>query len=304
MLKNSLLYKIGNKTKLAKYLGITRKELLDLCSDNLYKVREEPKHSGVGTRTIEAPAKQLKSIQRKLNKELQKLEPPSYLFSGIKGKSFIDNALVHVQNKYVLCVDIHNFYPSTDSKKVLQFYKHSLGIPNDIANILTRLTTFDRHLPTGAPTSVILAYFAYAKTFEDIYKKAQELNIDMSVYVDDVTFSSQNLIPKSFYNFVEKRMKLQGLILKKKKTKWYKPNDFKIITGHGISAKSEGKVPIKNILKIKAIMQGKNIKELSYQELISLKGTLIVAQRIEPGFYNTLFKRVCTLIKNNSLQKI
>ena len=107
MVKNSFLYKIGNKTKLAKYLGITRKELLNLCNDNLYKVREELKHNGTGTRIIEAPAKQLKSIQRKLNKELQKLETPSYLFSGIKGKSFIDNALVHVQNKYVLCVDIH-----------------------------------------------------------------------------------------------------------------------------------------------------------------------------------------------------
>ena len=300
MVKNSFLYKIGNKTKLAKYLGITRKELLNLCNDNLYKVREELKHNGTGTRIIEAPAKQLKSIQRKLNKELQKLETPSYLFSGIKGKSFIDNALVHVQNKYVLCVDIHSFYPSTDDKKVLQFYKNSLKTPNDIAKVLTELTTFNGHLPTGAPTSVILAFFAYAKTFDDIYMKAQELKIDMSVYVDDVTFSSQNPIPISFYNFVEKRMKQQGLILKKKKTKWYKPGDFKIITGHGISAKNEGKVPIKNILKIKAIMQGKNIKELSYQELISLKGSLIVAQRIEPKFYNTLFKRICSLIKNIS----
>lgn len=298
MLKNSFLYRIGNKTKLAKYLGITRKELLNLCNDDLYKVREKPKHNGTGTRTIEAPAKQLKSIQRKLNKELQKIEIPSYLFSGIKGKSFIDNALVHVQNKYILCVDIHSFYPSTSSRKVLQFYKYSLEIPNDIAKILTELTTFCGHLPTGAPTSVILAYFAYAKTFEDIYTKAQELNIDMSVYVDDVTFSSQKTIPKSFYNFVEKRMKLQGLTLKEKKTKWYKPDDFKIITGHGISAQNEGKVPIKNILKIKAIMQGKNIKELSYQELISLKGALVVAQRIESGFFNTLFKRVCICLKN------
>lgn len=80
MLKNSFLYKIGNKTKLAKYLGITRKKLLKLCNDDLYKVYEEPKHNGTGTRTIEAPAKQLKSIQRKLNKELQKLEPHHIFF--------------------------------------------------------------------------------------------------------------------------------------------------------------------------------------------------------------------------------
>lgn len=300
MLKNSFLYRIGNKTKLAKYLGITRKELLNLCNDDLYKIRKEPKHNGTGTRTIEAPAKKLKFVQRKLNKELQKIETPAYLFSGIKGKSFIDNALVHVQNKYILCVDIHSFYPSTDSKKVLQFYKHSLEIPNDIANILMGLTTFSGHLPTGAPTSIILAYFAYAKTFENIYKKAQKLDINMSVYVDDVTFSSQKPIPISFYNFVAKQMKKQGLILKKNKTNWYKPNEFKIITGYGISANNEGKVPIKNIIKINAIMNKRNIKELSYKELISLKGTLIAAQRIEPGFYNTLFKRVCTIEKNKN----
>lgn len=301
MLKNSFLYKIGNKTKLAKHLGITRKELLNLCNDDLYKVQDELKHNGTGTRTIEAPAKQLKSIQRKLNKELQKLETPSYLFSGIKGKSFIDNAHVHVQNKYILCVDIHSFYPSTDRKKILEFYKYSLEIPNDIAKILTELTTFDGHLPTGAPTSVILAYFAYEKTFEDIYKKAQEIDIDMSVYVDDVTFSSKKTIPISFYNFVEKRMKQQGLILKKKKTKWYKPDDFKIITGFGISENNEGKVPIKNIIKIKSIMNHRNIKELSYKELVSLRGSLVVAQRIEPNFYINLFNRVCTLLKNRAI---
>ena len=45
-------------------------------------------------------------------------------------------------------------------------------------------------------------------------------------------------------------------------------------------------------------MRGKNIKELSHQELISLKGSLTVAQRIEPEFYNILLKRVCTLINN------
>ena len=301
MSKNSFLYKIGNKTKLAKYLGITRAELLELCSDKFYNIYEEPKHNGTGIRTIEAPARKLKFVQRKLNKELQKLKTPAYLYSGIKGKSFIDNALAHVQNKYILCVDIHSFYPNTDYKKILQFYKYYLEIPNDVAKILTDLTTFTNHLPTGAPTSIILAYFSYAKTFDDIFQKARELNIEMSVYVDDITFSSKVPISTDFYNFVEKRMKQQGLILKKKKTKWYKPDDFKIITGFGISENNEGKVPIKNIIKIKSIMNHRNIKELSYKELVSLRGSLVVAQRIEPNFYINLFNRVCTLLKNRAV---
>jgi len=300
MMKNNSLYKIGNKTKLAKYLGITRKKLLDLCSDDLYRVREEPKHNGTGFRVIEAPEKELKSIQRKLNRELQKIEVPAYLFSGIKGKSFIDNAIVHVKNKYILCVDIHSFYPSSDIKKILQFYKYYLKIPNDVANILTELTIFSNHLPTGAPTSVILAYFAYAKTFDDIYKKSQELNIEMSVYVDDLTFSSQKAIPKAFYNYVSRKMRKQNLILKKNKTKWYSPDDFKIVTGYGISSDNAGKVPIKNIIKIKNIMQGKNIKDLSVSELISLRGALSVARKIEDNFFETLFIRVCKLINSNN----
>ena len=51
-------------------------------------------------------------------------------------------------------------------------------------------------------------------------------------------------------------------------------------------------------------MKGKNIKELSYQELISLRGALTVAIQIERAHYNILFKRVCTLMKNGITQKI
>lgn len=297
--KNNFLYKLGNKTKLCKFLGLTRQDLKLLCSDECYHVYQEPKHNGNGYRTIEAPCKKLKAIQRKINKELQKSEVPLYLCSGIKGKCFIDNALVHVNGKYVLCIDIDSFYPSTKSENIFQYYKYYLNITDDIAWILTNLTTYKAHLPTGAPTSVILAYLGYKKTFDDIYSKSKELNIEMSVYIDDITFSSKMPIPISFYNFVEKRMKEQRLSLKKKKTKWYKPDDFKIITGNGISYNGETKVPLKNIFKIKSIMGNKNIKELNTNELTSLRGALEVARRIENGFFENLYNRVVYLLQNN-----
>ena len=298
--KNNFLFKIGNKSKLCKLLKISRQELRLFCGDENYRVYKEPKHNGTGFRTIEAPAKKLKSVQRKINKELQKLSVPDYLCSGIKGKSFIDNALAHIQNQFLLCIDIDSFYPSTDYQKIFQFYKYNLQIPDDLAWILTNLTTFNKHLPTGAPTSVILAYFGYKKTFDDIYFKAKELDIKMTVYIDDITFSSKNKIPYSFYNFVEKRMKDQKLFLKSKKTKWYTPKDFKIITGNRITPNGECKVPLKNILKIKSIMNGKNIKNLSKEQLISLKGALVVAQRIEKNFFIVLYNRVVNLLKTKA----
>ena len=294
--KTNFLFKIRSKAKLCKYLGISRKDLNLLRLDDNYIIYEEPKHNGIGVRTIEAPCKKLKIVQKKINKALQKTTVPAYLCSGIKGKSFIDNALAHVQNRFILCLDIDSFYPSTSKENVFQYYKYSLCTPDDIAWTLTDLTTINGHLPTGAPTSVILAYLAYQKTFDEIYLKAKELNIEMTVYVDDITFSSKKDIPIAFYNFVEKRMKEQKLSIKKKKTKWYNPNDFKIITGNCISAEGKTKVPLKNIFKIKAIMSGKNIKNLSKKELISLRGCLYAANRIEEGFWKNLFTRVIKLL--------
>lgn len=297
MKKSNALYGIGTKNKLCTLLSIEKNILKTLGSEKDYKVKQQLKHNGNGYRTIEAPSLELKKIQRKINKILQKLDVPNYLYSGIKGKCFIDNALVHINGKYVLCVDISSFYPSTNSNAVFQFFKYHMNIPDDIAWLLTQITTFRNHLPTGAPTSVILAYFAYEKTFNEIYQKAKENNIIMSVYIDDLTFSSEKEIPVNFYNFVEKRMKDVGLKLKKEKTQRYKPDDFKIITGNGISPNSESKVPLKNILKIKKILNGRNLKELSHDDLISLRGSLIVARRIEDNFFTSLYNRTIKLIK-------
>ena len=100
--RTNFLFKIGSKTKLCKYLGISKNDLNLLRQDDNYSIYEEPKHSGIGFRTIEAPNNKLKIVQKKINKALQKMSVPAYLCSGIKGKSFIDNALAHVQNRYFL----------------------------------------------------------------------------------------------------------------------------------------------------------------------------------------------------------
>lgn len=304
--QNNPLYKIGSMKKLCDLLFITKKEFINLCNNENYKPFLQKKHNSNGFRIIEPPTKDLKQVQKRLNTFIQKLEAPEYLQSGVKGKCFVDNAIKHLLNKHILCIDIKGFYPSTRKQNIFEFFKYNLIIPDDISWHLAELTTCSNkyleysHLPTGAPTSVLLAFWGYKKTFDLIYKKATELNIEMSVYIDDLTFSSKNKIPNEFYNFVEKTMKESGLILKKEKTKRYAPEDFKKITGVVLSPEGKGLVPLKNFIKIKKILNHKNLEELSESAMLSLRGCLISARQIEPNFYETLYKRVCKIIKRNN----
>lgn len=304
--QNNPLYKIGTVSKLAELLFSDKKEFVKLCDKKNYKPFLQKKHNSDDFRIVEPPSKRLKQVQKRINSFLQKADISPYLQSGVRGKCFVDNAIKHLLNKYVLCVDIKSFYPSTSNQNVFQCFKYDFLIPDDISWVLTDLTTCsneyitESHLPTGAPTSVLLAFLGYKKTFDEIYQKAKEYNIEMSVYIDDLTFSSTNKIPHEFYNFVEKRMKDVGLILKKNKTKWYSPEDFKKITGVVISPECKGLVPLKNIVKIKKILNKKNIKDLNETKMLSLRGSLNSARQIEPNFYDTLYKRVCKIIKQNN----
>ena len=50
------------------------------------------------------------------------------------------------------------------------------------------------HLISGAPTSQILSYLANHKMFDEMQAISDENNVIMTVYVDDVTFSSEYYI--------------------------------------------------------------------------------------------------------------
>jgi retron-type reverse transcriptase len=73
---------------------------------------EIPKKTG-GKRTITAPDKFLKKIQRRINLLLTlffESKPASHGF--IEGRSIVTNAKIHVGKKYVLNVDLKDFFPS------------------------------------------------------------------------------------------------------------------------------------------------------------------------------------------------
>ena len=94
-------------------------------------------------RLIEKPDKQLRDIQKRIKRSLDYINVPENVFSGIKGKSYVDNAKYHVGKKYLYKIDITAFFPSISREKVYCFFKDQLKTSPDVADILTSLTTID-----------------------------------------------------------------------------------------------------------------------------------------------------------------
>ncbi len=86
--------------------------------DLRYKTFKIKKKSG-GTRTIHAPVKGLKALQKSLSLILQCVfEPHQAAFGFVRNKSIVDNARIHECSRYVYNIDLKDFFPSVDQARV------------------------------------------------------------------------------------------------------------------------------------------------------------------------------------------
>lgn len=290
-IENSPLYGLNNRKKLLALFYIssyTKLESLALDESN-YKVYNIQNKNNDKKRKIEEPKEILKNFHKRFNSLLQRIEVPEFVKAGRKGSCYVDNGKAHVNGKYFYCSDIEKFFPSSRKKNVFQFLFFDLKMGHDIASLLTNILTYDNHLPTGAPSSQILTYWAYRKTFNDIHEKALSMGIIMTLFVDDLTFSSLKPIPKEFKMYVISRLKSEGLTINKSKTKSYKKNQYKKTTGTVISP--DNKLLVPNKLQHK-IFKLKNKDNKSSEEIMSLKGMLNSARQIQKNFMNKYYKEL------------
>ncbi len=79
---------------------------------NQYQEFTIAKKSG-GTRTIYAPKKGLKAVQRSIAFVFQCIfEPHKSTMGFTKERSIVDNARLHINSHYVLNIDLKDFFPS------------------------------------------------------------------------------------------------------------------------------------------------------------------------------------------------
>lgn len=109
---------------------------------------------------------------------------------GVVGKSLIDMVQVHCGKEAVYTIDLKDFYPSISSRRIFIFFLNSKCSP-EIADILTKLVTYDDQLPQGFPTSTMLANLVAYKMDIEQLSICKKFSIIRTRWIDDIVFSGR-----------------------------------------------------------------------------------------------------------------
>ena len=223
--------------------------------DNQKYIEFEIKKANGSLRKIAAPNSTLKYLQKlfadiilncvlEIQQKDKKFLVTNHGFE--KHKSIISNARIHQGKKYLLNLDIKDFFESIHFGRIKGFLsndQHFL-LHNKTAEIIATLATYGERktLPQGSPLSPILSVLIGSILDANLMKIANKYNLSYTRYADDITFSSN----KDFSKFLlrkdqngnwqlkdkfEKYINKVGFHINKEKTRYTNINNKQIVTG-------------------------------------------------------------------------
>jgi hypothetical protein len=295
------LFYVRTKKQLSYVLRTPVRQLKKLQDDDYYI--ESIQKIGSKFRYIQNPRPHLKNVQKRILKCLVMIPPPDWLYSSYKQRSYYNNACNHViTSNYVLTMDVENFFTSCKQRYVFDFFRNSLCTSGDVAWLLSKITTYKGYLPTGAPSSQILAFWAYWSIFFEINELAESHDCKMSLFVDDMTFSSEKPFSKQFSKKVTRILNKAGLNAKQEKTRYFGPGKSKIITGVSIPrGKKETRIPNSFRLKIiQTLREWENTPNNKNHKITQRAfGMISAARQIEPDFMEETLKKIKPWLTRN-----
>ena len=202
---------------------ITGRNLVDEGKD-LYRFFKLPKKDSSKMRNIYEPCPELKEVMRDLNKVLQKafeskLKTNQYAY--IKGRNIKHNALVHKDAQTIVKTDISSFFESTKYSFVepyLEFLCRDELLLAEFKKYITNPETDGLYM--GNPISGTLTNLMMHKVVLYLQNILKKRNMNISVYADDITISSNERISKEMViNVVKFVLDEYGLDFELKKEK-------------------------------------------------------------------------------------
>jgi RNA-directed DNA polymerase len=282
------LYAIASPADLARRLSVPGRKLtvddlssfvLDAGNYRLFSIVNEKGKS----RPIQWPKPRLQAIHARIHKLLSRVAVPKYLYSAVRGKSYVSNAAAHDPKMPTIKIDVKKFFPSVSRAVIFNFFAGPLKCRRDVAGLLADILTFDAHLPTGSAASPIIAYYSFKPMFDEISQFAESLGLTMTCYVDDMALSGTCATKGTLHA-------IRGIIarhgLKSHKAHSFSGSQPKVVTGV-CNTTAGPRVPNKLHLKIKngfdALAKSQNAVEQG-KVLRPLLGRLEAAAQIESTF--------------------
>jgi retron-type reverse transcriptase len=188
-------------------------------------------------RKLNVPTEELKTLQRYVLKNILCYLPVSrYATAYKKGVSLTDNASPHVNKKYILKMDVTDFFGSITFDQVYNAAFNTKLYPKQIGYMLTCLCCHKDVLPQGAPTSPAVSNLVMKHFDDTIGAWCNKRGIAYTRYCDDMTFSAD----KPLYAVYEKaRSMLEniGMELNEKKTCFVSHGARQAVTGLVVNEK-------------------------------------------------------------------
>lgn len=181
-------------------------------------------------RRIDNPVALTKEVQKRIYRRLLRDLPlPDHICGGVKGKTILDNINPHLRAHVIVTLDIKSFFPHITTYHVYRVWNQVLGCSPEIASLLTRLTTFERRLPQGAPTSSALANLVLLSLDEPIRAFCRKHRIVYTTWIDDLVFSGDE--SRRVIDIAVSALRAGGFSLPHKKLKIMTSGGRMLVTG-------------------------------------------------------------------------
>jgi RNA-directed DNA polymerase len=265
-----------------------------------YKVYEIPKRNG-GTRTIAHPARELKTLQHVILREiLDKIAVSEIATAYVRGRGIVFNAKIHLEQRWIMKLDFKNFF-------------HSI-VPSDWDRIVRRtveLRQFSREgeifhrilywgagekqprcLSIGAPTSPSVSNLACLRLDQWMIDQARKLDVRVTRYADDITISADG--PAKLVRFerlLEAALNSNkgiSLCLNEKKRGVYGPGERRMVTGLVLTPNGDISIGRGRKRAISAMVHQFSLGKLDADGAMRAKGLLAFAISAEPSFFSSI----------------
>ena len=296
---------ISTLDSLAQWLNL-KPNLLKEFAENGISINHLKKHrfkkkNGNGYRTVyEVDDFGLELAQKVIEealKHIQVLTLSSKVNGFIVGRSILTNARQHIGNKYLLNIDIKDFFETITYEQVFEVFK-KIGAQIPISEALAKLTTYKGNLVQGFNSSPAISNLVFMKIDEQLNILSKENGVTYTRYADDLSFSSQN--PITIYSGVEAILTLNGFKINDSKTIYQKRGHTIIVTGLSINDQQQPRVPNRYKKRLRMTLYNLSKKLISVSSIESLLDVTEIADKIlgqimylngiEPYRANQLFK--------------
>lgn len=213
----------NSKPDLARLLGIDPVFMTRVIyirnTDNLYSQFTIKKKNG-SDRHISAPDPELKEIQSKLSDLLQdslnnirenSKEENNFSHGFERNRSIITNAEKHKSKKWVLNIDLSNFFDEFNFGRVRGYFlkNKNFSLNTELSTLIAKIACHQDKLPQGSPCSPVITNLILVSLDRRLSNLCNRAGCTYTRYADDITISTnkkefpRNIIKSHNENSIE-----------------------------------------------------------------------------------------------------